>query len=176
MFGKPKRRVIKEFYTKKLLIGILIVLLLLSICVTVDYADNTTIDNFNDSVKQINTTNVTVLNGTSYVELNDNKSYFVAKNSDKVYIVKEKSKEKTKIPIVTITSKPSCGCNYGYYYHTRSYIDYCPHCHHYNVLRNVHKWQARYEQELTCTNCGADYCGCCGKEKYSYSRVYLRKC
>ena len=174
MFGKPKRRVIKEFYTKKLLIGILIVLLLLSICVTVDYADNTTIDNFNDSVKQINTTNVTVLNGTQYVKGNEDESYFVAKNSDKVYIVKEKSKEKLKIPIVTITSKPSCGCNYGYYYHTRSYIDYCPHCHHYNVLRNVHKWQARYEQELTCTNCGADYCGCCGKEKYSWSRYYLR--
>lgn len=174
MFGKPKG-VIKEF-KNKLLIGIMIVTLLLCVCITVDYADdNITIENINSTVKQINTTNVTVLNGTQYVKGNSDDSYFVAKNSDKVYIVKEKSKEKTKIPIVTITSKPSCGCNYGYYYHTRSYIDYCPHCHHYNVLRNVHKWQARYEQELTCTNCGADYCGCCGKEKYSYSRVYLRR-
>lgn len=165
---------IKEFYTKKLLIGIMIVTLLLCVCITVDYADdNITIENINDSVKQINTTNVTVLNGTQYVKGNEDESYFVAKNSDKVYIVKEKSKEKSKIPVVTITSKPSCGCHYGYYWHTKSFVDFCPNCHRYNALVNKHKWPARFEQELTCKYCDCDWCGCCGKMKYSWSRTYL---
>ena len=147
MFGKPKRGVIKEF-KNKLLLGILIVLVLLSICVTVDYADNTTIDNFNDSVKQINTTNVTVLNGTQVVELNDNKSYFVAKNSDKVYIVKEKSKEKTKIPVISMWAKPSVRSRYSYTWYRFTFIDYCPNCHHYHCLLKNPKGVP--EREYTC--------------------------
>lgn len=143
-------------------------------CVSVDYADDSPINNINNSTYNINTSRINVANNTGVLEADDTGVSFTGKNSDKIHTIKKKAKQKSKIPIVTITSKPSCGCNYGYYYHTKSYIDYCPHCNNYNVLRNVHKWQARYEQELTCTCCGADYCGCCGKEKYSYSRVYLR--
>ena len=92
-----KEEVVKGFYKGKLLLWIMIVLLLLSICVTVDYADNNTIENINGTVKQTNTTNVTVLNGTQYVKGNSDDSYFVAKNSDKIHIVKEKSKEKISL-------------------------------------------------------------------------------
>ena len=155
----------------------MIILVLLSICVSIDYADdNVTITNINDSVKQTNTSKVTVLNDTQYVELNNNDSYFVAKKSDKIHTIKEKSVKKVKkVPLVTITARPSCGCRYSYKWRTNTFISYCPHCHHYNCLRNVHKWQAKYEQELTCTVCGADYCGQCGKEKYGYSHYYLRR-
>ena len=147
---------------------IVIVSLLLAVCVCVDYAANeTTITNVdpNDSVV-LNDTNK--INGTYYVNV---------EKKDKVTPIKKVVIEKPKLPIVTITAKPSCGCgrHYSYRWRTRSFVDYCPHCHRYGVLRNVHKWQAKYEQELTCTHCGADYCGNCGHEKYSYSKYYLRK-
>ena len=133
-----------------------------------DYAANeTTITNVdpNDSVV-LNDTNK--INGTYYVNV---------EKKDKVTPIKKVVIEKPKLPIVTITAKPSCGCgrHYSYRWRTRSFVDYCPHCHRYGVLRNVHKWQAKYEQELTSTHCGADYCGNCGHEKYSYSKYYLRK-
>lgn len=85
--------------------------------------------------------------------------------------------EKPKYPIVTITAKPSCRCGkqYSYKWRTRTFVNYCPHCHRYGVLYNAHKRQAKYEQELTCRHCGADYCGNCGYEKYSWSKYYLRK-
>ena len=175
MFGKFKRGVIKDF-KNKLLFGILIVLLLLLVCITVDYAENITIDNMDFAPKQNNVTKVKVVNNVSYVGLNEDDSVIVPKRSDKIHTIKAKTSKKVgKVPLVTITARPSCGCRYSYKWRTNTFVSYCPHCHHYNCLRNVHKWQAKYEQELTCTVCGADYCGQCGKEKYSYSRVYLRR-
>ena len=132
---------------------------------TVDYADeNMTISNLNES-KSVE------CNKTNEVLLVNDTEVGIAKiqNNGKEFI------EKPKTPIVTITCKPSCGCGGSYTWRTRSYIDYCPHCHRYNVLYDAHKWQARYEKELTCRYCGADYCGNCGKEKYSWSRYYLRR-
>ena len=147
---------------------IVIVSLLLALCVCVDYAANeTTITNMdsNDSVK-LNDSNV--INGTYYIGVD---------NGTKVTTLNKVVVKKSKVPTVTITCKPSCGCgrHSSYTWRTRTFIDYCPHCHRYGVLRNVHKYPARYEQELTCTHCGGDYCGNCGHEKYSWSKYYLRK-
>lgn len=137
---------------------------------SVDYATNYTQDDVivaNQTLNMSNLTNVTYLNGTHYA-LDNNTG--VAK-LHKIVV------EKPKYPIVTITAKPSCGCgkHYSYRWRTRTFVDYCPYCHRYGVLRNVHKPQAKWEQELTCTHCGGDYCGNCGKEKYSWSRYYLRR-
>ena len=157
-------------YTKKLVIGIAIVSLLLVLCVATDSA--TTLNNEKDS--QYNLSKDTILvNNSSYIALNGNDSYFVAKSTDKVYINKTTNKKKT--PTITMTGKPSCGCKYSYTWHTRTYINYCPNCHHYNCLGNKHKYNARFEQEISCYNCDSDFCICCGKEKYSWSRVYLRR-
>lgn len=152
---------------------IFIVILLLALCVAVDYATNdttvTNMDQVNDSVL-LNDTNV--INGTYYINVD---------NGTKVTTLNKVVVKKNKVPTVTITCKPSCGCgrHSSYTWRTRTFVDYCPHCHRYGVLRNVHKYQAKYEQELTCDpklgGCGADYCGNCGHEKYSYSKYYLRK-
>lgn len=162
---------IKEFYTKRLLIIIIFVAMLLMMCVTFDYAENNTITNINNSLNYSSIDEVILPNNTSVVNVNESASNIIVKSSDKIYTTKQKT--------ITITSKPSCGCGYGYYWHTFTFVNYCPHCHKTGTLRNVHKWQARYEQELTCDTrlggCGADYCGCCGKEKYSGSRFYLRR-
>ncbi len=153
------------------MISIGLVLILLVICMSVDYATNYTENNevivANQTLNMSNFTNVTYLNGTHYA-LDNNTG--VAK-LHKIVV------EKPKYPIVTITAKPSCGCgrHYSYRWRTKSYISYCPHCHRYGVLYNAHKYQAKHEQELTCRHCGADYCGNCGHEKYSWSRYYLRR-
>lgn len=153
------------------MVSIGLVLILLGICMGVDYAtdynENDTITVTNQTMDINGITNATYLNGTHYV-LDNNTG--VAKLHNIVV-------EKPKYPIVTITAKPSCGCgkHYSYRWRTKSYINYCPHCHRYGVLHNAHKWQAKHEQELTCRHCGADYCGNCGKEKFSWSRYYLRK-
>ena len=132
---------------------------------TIDYADtNITVSNLNES-------KVVELNKTNEVLLVNDTSVGIAKiqNGGKEII------EKPRTPIISITCKPSCGCGGSYTWRTRSYVNYCPHCHHYNVLYNAHKYPARFEQELTCGHCGADYCGNCGKEKYSWSKYYLRR-
>lgn len=142
----------------KLVNMIIIISILLAVCVAVDYATNVS-----NNATKIRT------NDTDKVFLIDeNESNIVVKSSDPVHQVEP------VVPKITITSKPSCGCNHGYYWHTKTFVNYCPNCGRYNVLANVHKYQARYEQELTCSHCGSDYCGCCGKEKYNKSRVYLR--
>ena len=144
-------------------------LILLTVCISVDYATNYTdndtivaIDNQTIKIK-----NATYLNDTHYALMKGNG---VAKLNNIVV-------EKPKYPTVTITARPSCGCgkHYSYRWRTKSYINHCPHCHRYGVLYNAHKWQAKHEQELTCRHCGADYCGNWGHEKYSWSRYYLRK-
>ena len=154
----------------KLLSGILIVLCLLTVCIGVDAA-NDTVSNIDETSNIMDGSKITIMNDTTVICLNESASHFVAKSSDKIYTTKQKT--------ITITSKPSCGCRYSYAWHTFTFVSYCPHCHKYGTLRNVHKWPARHEQELTCDpklgGCGADYCGCCGKEKYSWSRYYLKK-
>lgn len=151
--------------TKKLIIAILIAILILIVCTSVDQAlSDETITNTE------NNNNITVNKNGDYINLNNEKY----KNKSTVHM-KHNDTLHTHIPTITITSKPSCGCKYYYRWYTRTWVDYCPHCHKYNVLHNAHKYPARYEQELSCKICGADYCGICGKEKYSWSKYYLRK-
>ena len=155
------------FYNRKdLICGILVVLFLLSVCMTIDYADDTIINDNGTSLNKTLTKEAIPVNGTAVVALNNTARVIVVKSNDKIHY---------EHPIITITARPSCGCRYGYYWHKRTFISYCPHCHRYGTLYNAHKYPARHEQELTCRHCGADYCGVCGKEKYSWSHYYLRK-
>ena len=147
---------VKGFY-KDLIVAIFLVLLCLGVCAGFDYADDT-IDN-TDTAKEI------VVNNSSYVKLKDGSSYFVAKSSDKIHY---------KYPVIGMYAKPSCGCKYRYCWHYREFVNYCPNCHHYGTLRKNPKGVP--EREYTCKRCSSDFCGVCGKEKYSWSRVYLRKC
>ena len=152
------------FY-KTLVNMIVIVSLLLALCVCVDYAANETtvsnMDQVNDSVK-LNDTNV--INGTYYVGVD---------NGTKVTALKKVVIVKPKIPLVTITAKPSVRSKYAYKWYTRTWVNYCPNCKHYNVLLINPKGVP--ERELTCKRCSSDFCGVTGKEKYSWSHVYLRK-
>ena len=150
---------------------IIIVSLLLALCVCVDYASDTI--TANNTTLNIPDNTVVVNESTEF-----NNEVISMDHKGKVHTDKSvptKKKQKKKLPSVTIKAKPSCGCRHGYYWHKNTFVDYCPHCHNSNCLRNVHKYQARYEQELTCTVCGADYCGVCGKEKYSWSHYYIKK-
>lgn len=150
----------------KTILKIIIFVLLLSICFYIigeAYADETIVNITNNEEKP----NITVYNGNdSFVCMEKkNNSYIQIQKSDKLY---------TDTPTITITSKPSCGCRYSYkYWYTRTYVNYCPNCHRYNSLLKNPKGVR--EKELTCKYCSSDYCGTCGKEKYSWSRVYLRK-
>ena len=139
---------------------------LLICCMTLDSADEDIVVTANHS--QVNVTNCTEINGVHYdtVIVNRSKNHIHSYNVVSV---------KPHYPVITIVAKPSCGCRHSYTWHKRSFVDYCPHCHHYNCLVNKHKWQSRYEQELTCKYCDSDFCGVCGKTKYSWSRVYLRR-
>lgn len=165
---------IKEFY-KTLIDLIVIVSLLLAACVAVDYAaNNDTITNINDTsndgmIQELKD-NVTIVNGSYILPKGSGK----AVSDGKIYTDK-KVQAKPKMKTVTINAKPSCGCRYGYYWHTFTFKDYCPNCGRHNCLINKHKWAARYENELTCKYCDSDFCGCCGKEKMSYSKKYLTK-
>ena len=152
---------------KGLLFWIFIVIALLVCCMAIDSADENISVTVNQS--QVNVTNCTEIDGVHY----DTKVV----NGTGIAKVHRIVTEKHKYPIITINAKPSCGCGkyWSYRWRTKSYINYCPHCHRYGVLANVHKYPARHEQELTCKHCGADYCGNCGHEKYSWSYYYLRK-
>lgn len=148
---------------KNLLFGIIVVLVLLTVCITVDYADETiTADNLTS--KQV----CEKFNRSDVIIVDDTQDAGVAKLQNVVT-------EKPKLPLITIISKPSCGCRNGYYWHKRTFVNYCPYCHRYGVLTNLHKWPARHEQEISCSKCRSDWCGVCGKEKYSWSKKYLRK-
>lgn len=153
---------------KSLICCIIAVLLLLGVCMTVDYADtDITVSNMNES-KTIELTNTTVLNDTHYILENDSGVAKVS-NDGKIII------SKPKYPIVSMWARPSVRCSLPYKWYYRSFVDYCPHCRRYNVLYDAHKWQARYEHEWTCRRCGADYDAVIGKEKYSWSHYYLRR-
>ena len=143
-------------------------LLLLSLCISVDYAtENDTITNINQS--EIKVENCTLKPNMTYIDTTIlNKTHNTVKGFDKIHNV---------YPTITMTGKPSCSCGRysSYTWRTRSYVNYCPYCHRYGTLYNAHKWQSRFENEITCRKCSADFCINCGKEKYSWSRKYLRR-
>ena len=149
----------------KLLAGIFIVCLLLILCISIDYADNTTITNLKDTTNDINLSEVILVNSSTVIGVNESASNIVVKTSDKIY---------TKYSIIGMYAKPSCGCRHSYTWHYREFVNYCPNCHYYGTLRKNPKGVP--EREYTCCRCSSDFCGVCGKEKYSWSRVYLRKC
>ena len=154
------------------MIAILFVLILLGICMSVDSADETiTVKNDNQELLDnfSKTHDVILLNGTYYLSKDSGE----AVSDGKVYV------DKSVKPSITMTGRPSCtrcarnGCSYTW--RTKTYLDYCPNCHHWNCLGNKYKSASVHEQEITCFHCDSDFCVNCGKEKYSYSRVYLRK-
>ena len=149
--------------TKTLILGIIGVLLLLSICVSVDYADEPI--TVNQTIE--NNTNCTLVKGIHYDQkIVNNTTVGVAKLHKVVT-------EKPKLPIISMWAKPSVRSKYAYRWYKKTFIDYCPHCHHYNVLLKNPKGVP--EREYTCKKCGADYDAVVGKEKYSWSYYYLRK-
>ena len=152
------RSVIKDNYTKCLHLLVL-VSLLLAMCVVADYA--TTISS-NITEPNIETNSTTEVLGA-------NTSMIITHPNDTIYTVAE---PRPKVPTVTITAKPSVASGYSYRWYTRTWVDYCPNCHRYNCLLINPKGVP--ERELTCKYCSSDFCGVVGKEKYSWSNVYLR--
>ena len=152
---------------KGLLFGIFIVVVLLSFCMALDSADE--ISNINESSLPHNIPKGTiVMNNSSIVAVNESASVIVVKHNDVIHTIKPKHSK------VGMYAKPSCGCRYSYkYWYYREFVNYCPNCKHYNVLLKNPK--GTFEKEWTCKRCSSDFCGVCGKEKYSWSRVYLRK-
>ena len=151
---------------KSLICCIIAVLLLLGVCMTVDYADtDITLSNMNES-KTIELTNTTVLKDTHYILENDSGVARV-QNDGKIIV------SKPKYPIISMWAKPSVRSSYSYRWYKKTFIDYCPHCKRYNVLLKNPKGVP--EREYTCRHCGADYCAVTGKEKYSWSHYYLRR-
>ena len=155
-------------YTKNLLICIGLTCLLLCVCIAVDYADdNDTITNINESIKETNTSEVIVVNDTSYVLNSKYPSAIEGKSSDKIYTVKEKTTKKIKKhPMITVTGYPTCyTCWRTVRYHKvkTSYINYCPNCRRYGTLRDNPKHVR--DGEITCSRCDCDFCCYCGRDK-----------
>ena len=143
---------------------IFIVLLLLALCVAVDYANETTVTNMDQVNDSVLLNDTIIVNGTYHVSMSDSEGNA---KFQKVVTVKP------KVPTVTITAKPSVRSNYAYKWYTRTWVNYCPNCKHYNVLLINPKGVP--ERELSCKRCSSDFCGVTGKEKYSWSHVYLRR-
>ena len=160
-FTDFERSVIKD-NIKALLLSIIFVLLLLSVCAGVDYADEITV---NQTIE--NNTNCTLVKGIHYDQkIVNNTTVGVAKLHKVVT-------EKPKLPIISMWAKPSVRSGYAYRWYKKTFIDYCPHCHHYGVLLKNPKGVP--EREYTCRRCGADYCAVTGKGKFSWSHYYLRR-
>lgn len=144
--------------------------LLLCVCVSVDYAD----DDITVTANQTNlsVSNCTEIGGVHYDDVIVNRSRGHIVNYNVVSV-------KPKVPVITMTGKPSCSrCSRNhipYRWFTRSYVNYCPNCHRYGTLGNKHKYGSRYEQEITCFHCDSDFCVYDGHEKYSWSNKYLRR-
>lgn len=155
---------------KTLINLIIIVSLLLALCVCVDYAANDENITSNDTSLVI-PDNVAVINESHY-------DSGIAKTDGKIYTDKKVKVKKNvkKVRTVSMYAKPSCGCYYKYTWHKYSFMDHCPNCGRDNCLVNRHKYGARYEQEWTCKYCDSDYCAVCGKEKFSWSHNYLKRC
>lgn len=162
--------------TIKLLIGIVICLILLGVCITFDSADETITSTDNNSIDHLAKGKEIIIINDSYV-LDKDSGW--AKSDGKLHTDKSVKTKTTKQPTVTMTGRPSCTrCarnHCAYTWRTKTYVNYCPNCHHYNTLGNKHKWQSRHEQEITCFRCDSDFCVNCGKEKYSWSSKHLRK-
>ena len=128
-----------------------------------DYAadDNETIT---ANQTEMNITNCTLVNGVYYDNTILNKTHNTVKGFSKVHYI---------YPEISMWAKPSVRSKYAYRWYKKTFIDYCPHCHHYKVLLKNPKGVP--EREYTCRRCGADYCAVTGKEKYSWSRYYLRR-
>lgn len=137
--------------------------MLLCVCVSVDYAANDTIT---ANVSEMNTTNCTVINGVHYDNRIISKDKGVAKLHKVVTV-------KPKLPLISMWAKPSVRCGYPYKWYYRTFVDYCPNCKHYNALLKNPKGVP--ENEYTCRFCDSDFDGVVGKEKYSWSKVYLRR-
>ena len=148
-------------HSKDLICGILIVFLLLCVCISVDYAD----EPITVEAEPMNTSNCTVVDGVHY----DNRII----NDTGVAKLHKIVIEKPKYPLISMWAKPSVRSGYAYRWYYKTFIDYCPHCHKYNVLLKNPKGVP--EREYTCKKCGADYDAVVGKEKYSWSHYYLRK-
>jgi hypothetical protein len=142
---------------------ILFVLLLLGVCIHIDYAANES-DMIIAANNQTLQTNCTLVNGTHYSNNLINGSAIMVKASEKVHY---------EPSLIGMYAKPSCGCRHSYTWHYREFINYCPNCGHYGTLRRNPKGVP--EKEYTCARCSSDFCGVCGKEKYSFSNVYLKK-
>ena len=160
-YGWNKRSVVID-NIKRLLFMILFVLLLLGVCIHIDYAANES-DMIIAENNQTLQTNCTLINGTYYSNQINNGSIIMLK-AERVHY---------EHPLIGMYAKPSCGCRYSYTWHYREFINYCPNCGHYGTLRKNPKGVP--EREYTCSRCSSDFCGCCGKEKYSFSNVYLKK-
>ena len=147
------------------------IFLLLSLSADTAEKTNNTITNINDSNSlQTMNENVTIINGTYYILDKDNG---IAKTDGKICV------DKSVKPTITMTGKPSCTIcvrnHCAYTWRTKTYLNYCPNCHHWNCLGNKHKRGAVHEKEITCFRCDSDFCVNCGKEKYSWSHKYLIK-
>ena len=158
---KIKRRVLYD-NIEKLIAGIAIVTILLICCIAVDSADDTITANNSDSLQKIPKGTI-VINDSYILEKNSG----MAVSDGKVYVDKS---VKVK-PTITMWAKPSVRSKYAYRWYKKSFVDYCPNCHHYNVLLKNPKGVP--EREYTCKRCDSDFCGVTGKEKYSWSRKYL---
>ena len=153
-------------YTKNLLYCIIITCLLLCVCITVDYADDETITNINESTLEINTSNVIIINDSTYIPNDKYPSVIEGKSSDKIYTIKEKTTKINKYPKITVKGYPTCyTCWKSVKYHKgkTSYINYCPNCKRYNTLLDNPKHVM--DGEITCSKCDCDFCCYCGRDK-----------
>lgn len=144
---------------KSYLIGILFVSLLLLVCVGIDYADNITVSNMDNVSDDVNLTNTTLIGDTHYV-LDDNQGIAQVQNGGKILV------EKPKYALITVVGYPTCyTCwkSMKYMKMKRTYINYCPNCRRYGVLRDNPKKVA--DGEITCSRCDCDFCVCCGRDK-----------
>ena len=141
---------------KRLITGIAIVLLLLTVCIAIDSASE--INNQNDTKVDI-PKNVVVVNESAYGE---NK---IVEHDGKVHTDK-KVKEKSKKPTITVYGYPTCYTCWRtqrYRCVKMTYINYCPNCKKYGTLRNNPKGVA--DGEITCSRCDCDFCCYCGRDK-----------
>ena len=138
---------------------------MLGCCVTIDYATNTSIV-YNESTLTI-PRNVIVVNESCRF----NEDPIIPSSKDKVHTLVARKVKQT--PTISMWAKPSVRCGYAYRWYYRTFIDYCPNCHRYNALLKNPKGVP--ENEYTCKFCDSDYDGVVGKEKYSWSNVYLRR-
>lgn len=153
---------------------ILFISIFLLLSLSADTAEKT-----DDVITNINSSNnlqsiskdVIIINDTYVLDENAG----MAKSDGKIYVDKT---VKTK-PTITMTGKPSCTrcvrnhCSYTW--RTKTYVNYCPNCKHWNCLGNKYKRGAVHEKEISCFRCDSDFCVNCGKEKHSWSKVYLSK-